>query len=150
MGKVADMARKLADAMNGHDPKALSELYADDAVVYDPLYPEPLRGRAAIENDAASFFNGFSDLRTEMHTVLEQDDRGAVELGFKGTHDGTLSSPLGDIPATNKRLDMRVGGFAKLNAQGQIVEERRYFDTGQMMQQLGLTGAPPSGAPGSH
>jgi len=27
------------------------------------------------------------------------------------------------------------------------VEERRYYDTGLMMQQLGLTGAPPSNAP---
>jgi steroid delta-isomerase-like uncharacterized protein len=148
MGKVADMARKYADAMNGHDPKAFSALYADNAVAYDPFYPEPLRGRPAIEQDATSFFKGFSDLRVEVHNVLDKDDRtGAAELGFKGTHDGTLSSPQGDVPATNKKIDMRGVGVMKLNDQGQIVEERRYYDTGQMMQQLGLTGAPPSNAP---
>jgi len=147
MGKIEDTLKKLTTAMNGHDAKAVSALYANDAVAYDPQYPEPLRGQHAIEQDAASFMKGFSDARLEFSNVFEKDGRnGAAEFQFSGTHDGPLTSPAGDIPATNKQMDMRGGGFVKLNESGLIVEERRYYDTGQMMQQLGLTGAPPTAA----
>lgn len=151
MGKVEDTLKKLTAAMNRHDAKAVSALYANDAVVDDPFYPEPLRGRRAIEEDAASFIKGFSNLRMEAVSVFEKDDRnGAAEVRFTGTHDGPLTSPAGEIPATNKKMDLRAGGFVKLNERGEIVEERRYFDSGQMMQQLGLTGAQPSAAKGAH
>ncbi len=151
MGKVEDTLKKLTTAMNGHEAKAVSALYADDAVAYDPFYPEPLRGRQAIEDDAASFIKGFSDIHMEAPSVFEKDDRnGAAEIRFTGTHDGPLTTPMGDIPATNKKMDLRGGGFVKLNEGGQIVEERRYYDSGQMMKQLGLTGAPPSEASGPH
>jgi len=147
MGKVEDTLKKFAKAMNDHDAKAVSALYADDAVAYDPFYPEPLRGRQAIEEDAASTFKAFSDLRVEVFNVIEKDDRnGAAEYSYKGTNDGPLATPGGDIPATNKKFDMRGSGFGKLNEDGQIVEERRYYDTGQLMQQLGLSGAPPTAA----
>jgi steroid delta-isomerase-like uncharacterized protein len=145
MGKLEDTLKKLTAAMNDHDAKAVSALYADDAVAYDPFYPEPLRGRQAIEEDAVSFIKGFSDIRMEALRVFEKDDRnGAAEVRFMGTHDGPLTTPVGEIPATNKKMDLRGGGFVKLNERGQIVEERRYYDSGQMMQQLGLTGAQPS------
>jgi len=147
MGKVEDTLKKFAKAMNDHDAKAVSALYADDAVAYDPLHPEPLRGRQAIEEDAANTFKAFSDLRVEVFNVIEKDDlNGAAEYSYKGMNDGPQATPGGDIPATNKRIEMRGGGFAKLNQSGQIVEERRYYDTGQLMQQLGLSGAPPTAA----
>lgn len=151
MGKIEDTLKKLTTAMNGHDAKAVSALYADDAVAYDPFYPQPLRGRKAIEEDAASFMKGFSDVRMDALSVLQKDDRtGAAEIRFTGTHDGPLTTPAGEIPATNKKIDVRGGGFVKLNESGLIVEERRYYDSGQMMQQLGLTGAPPTETQHAH
>ncbi len=147
MGKVQDTMNKLLAAMNDHDAEAVSALYADDAVAYDPFYPEPLRGRRAIEEDAAGFMKGFSDIRMEALSILEKDDRsGAAELRFSGTHDGPLTSPAGEIPATNKRMELRGGGFVKLNERGQIIEERRYYDPTQLLRQLGLAGAQPSEA----
>ncbi len=147
MGKVEDTLKKLTAAMNDHDAEGVSAVYADDAVAYDPLYPEPLRGRPALKEDAANFIKSFSDLRMEVLSVIEKDDKnGAAEIRFTGTNDGPMISPAGESPATNKRVDMRGSGFVKLNDRGQITEERRYYDSGQMMQQLGLTGAPPTAA----
>lgn len=145
MGKLADFAHKLEKAMNSHDGSAVGALYATDAVAHDPSYPEPLRGRPAIEKDATGFFAAFSDLKMEVTKTIEEGDAsGAGEFRFSGTHDGPLTTPMGDIPATHRKMVMRGAAFVTMNGQGEITEERRYYDTGQIMQQLGLT--PPAGA----
>src|SRR5207249_2130818 len=55
MGKFEETSRRLADTFSRHDLEGLANVYAADAVAYDPMYPEPLRGRAAIKKDAATF-----------------------------------------------------------------------------------------------
>lgn len=145
MGKLADFAHKLETAMTSHDGTAVGALYATDAVAHDPFYPEPLRGRPAIEKDATEFFAAFSDLKMQVTKTIEEGDAsGAGEFRFSGTHDGPLITPMGDIPATHRKMDLRGAAFVTMNGQGEITEERRYYDTGQIMQQLGLM--PPAGA----
>jgi len=140
MGKFDDTSRKLADAMTKHNLDALANLYATDTVAYDPMYPEPLRGREAIRKDTAIFFRAFPDLRFEIVTVIEKDEKtGAGELRMTGTHTGPLESPTGqEIPPTNKRIDLKGAVFARVNDRGEIVEERRYYDVGTLLRQLGL------------
>ncbi|MEK6227530.1 MAG: ester cyclase [Chloroflexota bacterium] len=140
MGRFEETSRKLADAQNNHDSEAVARLYAPDAVAYDPMYPEPLRGREAIGKDNDGFFSAFPDLRFEIVSLIEKDDRsGAGELRLTGTHTGPLESPTGQkIPPTNKRVDLKGAAFVKLNERGEIVEERRYYDVGTFLRQLGL------------
>jgi len=82
MGKFEDSRRKLAAAMTKHDhPDAVANAYATDAVAYDPMYPEPLRGRDANRKEAAGFIRAFPDLRFEIVTVIEKDEKtGADEV----------------------------------------------------------------------
>ena len=140
MGKFEDSRRKLAAAMIKHDPDAVGNAYATDAVAYDPMYPEPLRGRDAIRKEAAGFIRAFPDLRFEIVTVIEKDERtGADEVHFTGTFTGPMESPTGaQIPPTNKRIDVKGASFVRLNERGEITEERRYYDVGTFLRQLGL------------
>ena len=144
MGKYEAASRKFADTFNKHDLDGLAKLYAEDAVAYDPMYPEPLRGREAIRKDAAGFFRGFPDIRMEVITTLEKDDRnGADEIRMTGTQTGPLETPTGQVlPPTNKRVQMRGSGFARLNERGEIVEERRYYDVATLLRQLGIMPEP--------
>ncbi|MDQ2913687.1 MAG: ester cyclase, partial [Chloroflexota bacterium] len=121
MGKFEETTRKLADAQTKHDSEAVGRLYASDAVAYDPMYPEPLRGRDAIVKDSDGFFTAFPDLRFEIVSIIEKDDRsGAGEVRLTGTHTGPLESPTGEmIPPTNKKIDLKGGGFVKLNDRGE-------------------------------
>jgi ketosteroid isomerase-like protein len=41
---------------NRHDAAAVAAAYSMDASVYDPAYPEPLKGRDAVQKDAGDFF----------------------------------------------------------------------------------------------
>ena len=48
-------------------------------------------------------------------------------------------SPTGrQIPPTRKRVDVKGAVFAGVNDQGEIIEERRYYDVATMLRQLGL------------
>ena len=73
MGKFTDTSRKIIDAINSHDIDAIANLYASDAVAYDPMYPQPLRGRDAIRKDYAVYLRGFPDLRFELLTREPED-----------------------------------------------------------------------------
>ncbi len=142
MGKVEDVVRKLGQALTEHDAEAAVNLYAPEAVAYDPFYPEPLRGKA-LREDNEVFFRGFPDLRVDILTVIEQDESsGALEMRFSGTNTGPMASPQGEMPPTNKRIDLKGAAFIRLDRNGKIVEERRYYDTGAMMRQLGLMPEP--------
>jgi hypothetical protein len=56
-----------------------------------------------------------------------------------GTHTEPLDAPTGEeIPPTNKRIELKGGVFGRLNDRGEIVEERRYYDVGTILRQLGI------------
>ena len=67
MTAFEDLAKKWTDAFNRHDARAVAAYYTQDCVAYDPFYPEPLRGRAAVEKDSADFFRAFPDLRVNAY-----------------------------------------------------------------------------------
>ena len=139
MGKVQEISRKLAQAISAHDSEAVDRLYAQDAVVQDPFYPEPLRGVKAIHEDNEIFFRALPEVQFEILTAIAEDDRsGVIEIRFSGQNTGPLATPQGEIPPTNKRVDLKGASFIRLDESGKIVEERRYYDTGTMMRQLGL------------
>ena len=140
MGKFEEASTRLAKAITAHDLEGVAKVYASDAVAYDPMYPQPLRGRDAIKKDSADFFRAFPDLRFEITNIIEKSDRlGAGEVRMTGTHTGPLVTPTGDeVPPTNKRIELKGAAFVGLNEKGEIVEERRYYDVGTILRQLGL------------
>ena len=127
-------------AINAHDAVRLAACYAEDAVVRDPQYPEPLRGRAAVENDAASFFRGFPDLHAEVTCSVISGTILAVEMTMEGTNTGPLALPSGDVPPTGRLLRFTMAFFDDVDENGSVLDERRYYDVADQAQQLGLSG----------
>jgi steroid delta-isomerase-like uncharacterized protein len=139
MAKVEDNIRRHIDAFNAHDSKAWASHYKTDALVEDPYYAEPLRGRAAVEKDIADFFRAFPDVRLEVNNVIAKDGTFALECTVRGTHQGTIELPAGKFEATNRRVEFKIGIIGGVDEAGDIVEEHRYFDVAKQMGQLGLT-----------
>ena len=134
--------RKVGEAINNHDLDAFIQQWAEDVVVYSPDSPEPLRGREAVGKNMEDFFTAFPDLKVEVKRILVHGDSTAAEMTFSGTNTGPMAGPQGTIPATNRRIELSGSGFHRYNSQGQILEERRYFDVMGMMMQLGLVPGP--------
>jgi steroid delta-isomerase-like uncharacterized protein len=134
-----DNYSKAVEAFNKKDAGAFAALYAVDAIVHDPLYPQPLSGRDAIEQDAQEVQRAFPDARFTLTSVVEAGDTAAVEYNLSGTHRGPLATPDGEIPATGKALSNDGAVFSRFNDRGEVVEERRYYDIAGMLAQLGLS-----------
>lgn len=133
-----DIVQKHLKDFNAHDANAWAAAYAENAVLFDPQYPEPKRGRGAVLKDIQDFFTAFPDIQFNVTNIVASGDHAAVHGVGAGTHRGSMEGPSGTISATNKRAEIPFAAFIRLDSQGLIEEERRYYDMAGMMMQLGL------------
>jgi steroid delta-isomerase-like uncharacterized protein len=124
------------EAFNSHDEAAIRALTADECVFEGPGGVR-LEGGDAVTGYAMVWLNAFSDARLTAHDVVVDGDWVAHTGTFKGTHDGTLSSPDGDVPATGRTLEGRCSQIIRFS-DGKAVEEHLYYDQIDVITQLGL------------
>ena len=79
----------------------------------------------------------FPDITFKPANILSKGDILAFEVTLAGTNKGPLQTPHGEVPPTNKRIEFQGVGYWRVNTQGLIAEERRYYDTATIGKQLG-------------
>jgi predicted ester cyclase len=140
MADARAVGAKFVDAFNDHDEGRIRELNAENAVIEAPGDVR-LEGRDAVTEYALAWLRAFPDARITVSNELVDGDWVAQEFTFEGTHEDTLTSPTGEIPATHKRLKGR--GTQIFKVEGEVVTDTRpYFDQVQVMTQLGLMPEP--------
>ncbi|TDD29761.1 hypothetical protein E1218_03065 [Kribbella turkmenica] len=134
-----ELARRYVDTFNARDMDAWVALFAEDGVIYDPFFPEPSKGRGAIENVQKSVLRAFPDMQwRQLRPAIAVGDRVAVELGVSGVNAGPLEMPGGELPATAQAISFESGTFWRLAPDGLIIEERSYFDATGVAARLGM------------
>ena len=140
---MADAQQVGADfvaAFNDHDESRIRELNAENAVFEAPGDVH-VKGREATTQYAMAWLNAFPDARLNVKNEFASGDWVVQEFTFEGTHEGTLSGPAGEIPATHRRLNGR--GVQIFRVEGDaVVDTRLYFDQVQVLTQLGLMPEP--------
>ena len=140
---MADARQVGADfvaAFNDHDESRIRELNAETAVLEAPGDVR-IEGKEAATQYAMAWLNAFPDARLRITNELVSGDWVTQEFTFEGTHEGTLSGPAGDVPATHRRLNGRgVQIFRVVN--DAVVDTRLYFDQVEVLTQLGLMPEP--------
>lgn len=140
MADARTIAAQFVDAFNAHDEDRIRALSSESAIIEAPGEIR-LEGREPTTAYAMNWLNAFPDARVTVHTEIAEGDWVAQRFTFEGTHDGTLSSPSGEIPPTHRRLSGR--GVQLLRVEGDAVAETQlYFDQAQVMTQLGLMPEP--------
>jgi steroid delta-isomerase-like uncharacterized protein len=135
-----ELARRYVDTFNDRDVDAWVALFAEDAVVHDPFFPEPSKGREAIKNVELGVLRAFPDMRWRLlRPAIDVGDRVAVELAVNAVNDGPLEMPGGEVPATGREISFETGTFWLIGPDGLITEERSYFDATGVAAQLGIT-----------
>jgi ketosteroid isomerase-like protein len=76
---IKEQVTKHLQAVNGHDLESFAASFREDATVYDPMYPEPLKGRAAIRRDMEEFMTAFPDLQGSLGWFIESGDLVAMK-----------------------------------------------------------------------
>ena len=136
MADAREIGQRFVDAFNAHDEAKIRELNAENAVIEAPGDIR-LEGREAASEYAMTWLRAFPDARIDVKNELVAGDWVVQEFTFEGTHDGTLSSPQGDIPPTHKQLNGR--GVQIFQVEGDaVVDTRLFFDQVEVMTQLGL------------
>lgn len=135
----APIVDRLVAAIEGGDAALFASLYAEDAVLHEPVLAEPSRGRDAIMRGEQVLLQGFSDISVHVQSVLHSEQSVAVEVLLTATHTGPLD--LGDdqeLAATYRTIELPMAWFLDVGGDGLIRSERDYFDTGSLMAQLGV------------
>ena len=131
--KIAD---KIVKAYKSADAAAMSDLYAEDAIIITPGVE--LRGKKALQKHIESMLRTFPDLKIEFLTVLPSGNHIVFEQVVSGTNTGPISTPEGEIPPTGKKVEFKAVWIGRISPEGLIEEDRTYFDNADFMRQLGL------------
>jgi steroid delta-isomerase-like uncharacterized protein len=135
------VVRQYVEAANRKDPSGFAALFAEDAVIHDPFFPEPTKGQPAVQALLEGVLRAFPDMNwQQVGAVIEAGDRVAFVVMVEGTNDGPLAMPGGEMPATGRQMSYEAAVFWTLGSDGLITEERSYFDATGVAAQLGMTG----------
>lgn len=141
----ASIARQLYEHWNQREFEAGAGLAAADCEITVAGTGERFHGPAGAEQFARRWAEAFPDGRITVDTVVASGDHVACEFTGTGTHTGTLHTPMGDIPATGKRVELHLCDIHTIR-DGRIHASHAYFDAASMMGQLGLMPEMPSAA----
>ena len=134
-----DTVEKFFDALNKHDVDAAMGVWAPDAEIHDPGAPEAIKGTDAIRQNLNAWLQAFPDIKLDVvEPVSSEGNNVGFQVRISGTHTGDLVGPQGTVPPTNNKFQFTGVGFWRLNSQGLIGEERRYYDTAGLNRQLGM------------
>jgi predicted ester cyclase len=136
LGKII---REMYDAWNAKDLDRCASYAQPDMQMTNMPFGSTLGFREYIENWARAFPDG----RIEPKSIVVQGERAMAEFIGSGTHTGTLRGPMGDLPPTQRRLQLPFAESYRFR-DGKLAEGRIYFDAFSMMTQLGV-GAPAQG-----
>jgi steroid delta-isomerase-like uncharacterized protein len=121
--------------------QAVEEYFASDFVDHTPGLSGP--DREGQKRAAQQMWEAFPDLHTDTADMMVEGDRVMLHYHAVGTHKGEI---MGVAP-TNKKVCM--GGMSVYRIEnGKIKEHWGYFDTMNLMEQLGMSGFGQGGSSG--
>ena len=132
-----DLARSLYDAFNERNFDEIAEATAPDGVITVVGSGDTFEGVEGARRYNEMWAGAFPDGMAAVDRVIASGDHVVIEYTGRGTHTGTLSTSMGDIPATGRSMTLELCDVIEFK-NGKVQSQRTYFDTGSMMAQLGL------------
>jgi predicted ester cyclase len=129
-----DVVRKwFAEVWNGKDSSAIERIADPQCVIHGLGEGGPSPGALAhFKQFHALFCATYPDMSVSVDDMIEEGDRVAWRITFRGTHSGDA---LG-VPATNRPIEVGGIGISRV-ANGRIIEGWNEFDRYGMFQQIG-------------
>jgi steroid delta-isomerase-like uncharacterized protein len=130
------IAREQVDAFNKGDWERLRVGLAADAR-YDELGTQrAIDGPEKIVELFKGWKQAFPDAVGTVTSAVASGDKAALEVTWKGTHTGPLTTAAGTIAASGKRQETPAAIFYTF-AGDKIKESRQYFDSTTLLKQIG-------------
>ena len=127
------VVRSFVDAVNDKDWESLDHLVAPDFVRHSIAAGNPsVQSRAALIEFLTMEFLTFPDAHEEILDILEEGDRVAVRVRFRGTQAGKL----GNYPPSDRQITSEYLAIYRLS-EGQIVEAWAEWDNLATLKTVG-------------
>jgi predicted ester cyclase len=139
MGQAADVAHKKMAAFNAQDAGRLMALLGPD--VEWAVAGGLLRGGDQVIAFCSVLWEAFPDIELTITRVVEEGSAVAIQGRAEGTHKGTFHTPGGDIPPTDRPVNLTFSQDFEVQG-GVIVAVRHHFDRLELLEQLGAMPAP--------
>jgi steroid delta-isomerase-like uncharacterized protein len=131
------LVRRLYDLWNDRDIEAALDMATDDVDITLMAFRQTLTGRDGFRRFMQRFATAFSDMKKEVTNQVASKDQVVSEFTLRGTHDGPLDTPTGEIPPTGRVVDLSVIEVIEVRG-GKVAVLRNYSDTTTLMRQLGV------------
>ncbi len=121
------------EVINGGRLETVDELLTPDFVERQE-FPGLPQTREGVKQFFAMWREAFPDTNAKIELLVEDGDLVAVYGSWGATHQGEFMG----IPATGKRFDVPSADFVRFNSDGLCIEHWGVFDSGLMLQQIGV------------
>jgi predicted ester cyclase len=134
------IAERGLKSFNAHDMEAIARDAAPDIEGTAPGGTN-IKGPQAIKEFNQNFVTAFPDARVEAKKIHAAGNTVVVEGVFRGTHNGTLKTPMGDLPATGRKVEGEYVQIVDID-RGLIKRSHLIYDQVQLLTQLGMAPEP--------
>ena len=126
------------EAWNTRDSDAIAAQFTPDGVRHQFALPEArLAGRDAIAQAIGASLHAVPDATLDVRDqIVGQDGRVTFEWTWSGTHENDFPG----LPASGAQLSLPGVSICTFDGDGQIEEERVYWDTATLMAAAGVLG----------
>jgi predicted ester cyclase len=134
--ETRDVVERGIKSFNAHDLEAVARDSAADLVSTAPGDTR-LQGPQAYKEYNKAWLRAFPDAKIEVKNTIVAGKTAVVEAVFHGTHSGPLTTPMGEVPPTGRKI---AGEFVQIVEvdRGLVKRIHLVFDQVDLMTQLGL------------
>ena len=134
--KMVKLAREQVDAFNNSDLERVRAGLASDSRLDELGTERKIDGPEKIVELFKGWKQAFPDAAGTVKSTFASGDTAILEVTWKGTHSGPLTTAEGTIPASGKRQETPAAIFFTFEGD-KIKESRHYFDSLTLLKQIG-------------
>jgi steroid delta-isomerase-like uncharacterized protein len=134
--KMVKIAREQVDAFNNSDWERVRAGLASDSRLDELGTERKIDGPEKIVELFKGWKQAFPDAAGTVKSTYASGDTAILEVTWKGTHSGPLTTAEGTIPASGKRQETPAAIFFTFEGD-KIKESRHYFDSLTLLKQIG-------------
>lgn len=134
-----DMVRKTYDAFNSRDFEAAVQYVHEDLDWTEVASGRRYQGPEGMLREYREWARAFPDGSAEITNLVEGGEWVVVEFTVRGTNTGPMMGPDGEIPPTNKKIELQSCDVLRV-VDGRVTGGRSYFDLNTVTRQVAKDG----------
>ena len=140
MPNVIEIAKAAVTAYNEKNWSKAKDILAADATYDEKGTQRRIQGAGEIIEAWQGWAKAFPDSKATFVREFASGETVVLELVWKGVHTGSLQTPTGTIPPSNKPIELPACQVVQVEG-GKLKRASHYFDMLTMLTQIGATGA---------